>query len=72
MKTASEIVDLLGGTGEVATACDCAPSSVTGWKDNNSIPRWRRKTLLQLAKRKGVELTEEDFPRRAAPAADAA
>lgn len=74
METAAKIVEALGGTVEVATYCDCAPSSVTNWKDTNSIPRWRKKALLALARKKGVELTVEDFPRRESPvpAADAA
>lgn len=63
-KTMAEIVDLLGGTSKVADACDCGPSTVTNWKDTNSVPRWRMKALLALAKKLKVDLTEADFPQR--------
>jgi hypothetical protein len=72
-KTIANIVDELGGTSEVAAACDVVPSAVTNWKDTNRVPKWHREPVLRLAKKKGVPLTKEEIETPGElPAADAA
>jgi hypothetical protein len=53
--TASQIIDLLGGTVAVAEGIGAPPSTVSSWKVNG-IPDWRKAALEMLAARKGVTL----------------
>lgn len=62
MKTATEIIDSLGGLSECARVCDLRPSAISSWKDQNSIPRWHHDALIKLAKKKDVDLSKDDFP----------
>ena len=58
MKTASDIIEALGGTVKVARALDLTPSTVSSWKSANSIPAWRMEKVSKLAKRLGVEVSQ--------------
>jgi hypothetical protein len=45
MKTATDIIDRLGGTFAVARICKIRPPSVSKWKERNRIPPARRQFL---------------------------
>jgi hypothetical protein len=45
--TDSEIIDILGGTTEVARLCEIEPPSVSEWR-HNGIPKARRMYLRLL------------------------
>jgi len=51
MATVDDILDELGGTGEVAAALDCPPSTVSTWRERG-IPASRWRELVTLARRK--------------------
>ena len=56
MNTATDIVTALGGTSKLAKALDLTPSTVSSWKTNGSIPKWRMEKIEALAALKGVNL----------------
>lgn len=62
MQTASHIIKALGGATEVARETGFPMTTVHSWTRSNFIPAWRREHLLELAKRKNVELRPEQFP----------
>jgi hypothetical protein len=62
MKTASDIVDLLGGTSAVATSLGRTPSTVSSWREVNFIPDWWRTAILATPAAKRVRLSASDFP----------
>lgn len=66
MMNASDIVTALGGTSAVASALNLTPSTVSSWKSNNSIPKWRMRDVVALAKKKGVALPPEPSTERMA------
>lgn len=70
-RTIAQIVDALGGTGDVASACDVVPSAVTNWKDTNRVPKWHKQSMLKLAKKKGDALTLDEIENPAPIAAAA-
>lgn len=62
MRNADDIVNALGGTNAVAKALSVPVSTVSSWKQKNSIPPWRRPMLLKLAMECDVALSTADFP----------
>lgn len=56
MMTATQIIEGLGGTVQVANALGLAPTTVSSWKSANSIPKWRMPGIEQLAQKKGFAL----------------
>ncbi len=58
MQTVEEFINELGGTVAVANALELAPTTVSSWKSTQSIPKWRRRALKELADEKGVRLPE--------------
>lgn len=57
MENAEQFINALGGTVAVANALGAPPSTVSSWKQANSIPHWRMAGLLALAAEKGVPVT---------------
>ena len=55
MTNISSFIDELGGTVKVAKALDLSPTTVSSWKSSNSVPRWRRTALLDLAREAEIE-----------------
>jgi hypothetical protein len=49
-----EIIEALGGTGEVAEYCGTTASTVSSWKARKSIPAERWLDLVDLARRRDV------------------
>lgn len=66
METVESILNRLGGYATVATEGRIPATTVHSWQRSNFVPEWRRPTLLAIAKKKGVGLSEADFPERAA------
>ncbi len=62
MRTATDIIDLLGGPTKVAKAVGFPLTTVHSWKAANFIPEWRRAALLKMAGDQGVSLATTDFP----------
>lgn len=62
MATAKEIIEKLGKAREVAADLGVPLSTVTSWAQFNYIPDWRKPALLQLAGKKRVSLTADEFP----------
>lgn len=58
-RTASQIIDLLGGTVAVAEGIGSPPSTVSSWKING-IPAWRHGAIEAFAARKGVTLVFDE------------
>jgi hypothetical protein len=56
MKTASDIIDTLGGTGEVSRALELPASTVSTWKQRGIPPRqWASVvTLADIGRRKDI------------------
>jgi hypothetical protein len=65
MMTATQIVDALGGTVEVAKALELTPSTVSSWKTSGSIPKWRMAGIREIARDKGVSLESPTTERAA-------
>ncbi len=63
MATAGEIIDDLGGTGEVATALSLSESTVSGWRKRpGGIPAPHWAALVRLAADRGKSaITFETF-----------
>jgi DNA-binding transcriptional regulator YdaS (Cro superfamily) len=58
MKTATDIIEALGGTVKVARALSLSPTTVSSWKTaKRGIPSWRWEKVEALAKREGVALS---------------
>ena len=71
MRTATDIIETLGGSAAIARATGFPLTTIESWKMANCIPDWRRDRLLSLATSLGVALSTTDFPSRkpiAAPA----
>lgn len=62
MRTATDIIDALGGSAEVARETGFPLTTIESWKTARFIPDWRRGPLLTLAGAKGVTLSDSDFP----------
>jgi len=58
MHTVKDFIDAIGGTVRVADALQLPVSTVSGWNVNNSIPKWRRAALVDLAEKKGVPVPD--------------
>lgn len=59
MKTASEIIEALGGSAVIARETGFPLTTVNSWKASNFIPDWRHDKLLQLGNGK---IKPGDFP----------
>jgi hypothetical protein len=69
-ETVAQLVAAFGGTGKLAEWLDVVPSTVSNWKEQNSIPTgWHLRLYLECEKRgisfapKIFRLKEEDHPR---------
>ena len=62
MMTASQIVDLCGGTSALATTLQLTPSTVSSWREVNFIPRWWKAGVIEAAIAAGANVTDADFP----------
>lgn len=62
MLTATKIIEQLGGPSKVAAETGFPVTTVHSWVRSDRIPHWRRSSLLELADRLGVPLSEKDFP----------
>lgn len=58
----SEIIDALGGTGEVAKMCDVSPQAVSQWRDSG-IPKARRMYLKAIRADVFVQHPQDGMPR---------
>lgn len=56
-----ELIELLGGTTEVANALGIKPPSVSGWK-HTRIPDDKLRRLAVIAESKGISTRKELFP----------
>ena len=65
MRTAAQIIDVLGGSAEIARDTGFPITTIESWKKAGFIPEWRREPLLSIALRKSVALGATDFPVRA-------
>jgi hypothetical protein len=69
MQTATQIIDLLGGSAAISRETGWALTTIESWKASNFIPEWRRDPLLVLARKLDKSLAATHFPdRRRAPA----
>lgn len=64
MDSVPDILEALGGVTAVANETGIPLTTVHSWKRTGSVPRWRVPTLVSLAARLGVEITEDSFPSR--------
>lgn len=58
----SIIIDIFRELGEataIANETGDPVQTVHSWKSNGKIPRWRRLTILEVAQRKGKQLSPE-------------
>lgn len=62
MKTATDIIAILGGPTAVAKETGFPLTTILGWRDANFIPVWRRERLLKMATDTGKALSTADFP----------
>lgn len=62
MRTASAIIEKLGGTSAVASALNRTPSTISSWKEVNYIPEWWHDRLVKFAKKRGLSISTIDFP----------
>jgi hypothetical protein len=60
--TSKDIIQSLGGVMQVGRDLNIMFTTVSGWVRANHIPEWRQSKLLELAMRKGVALSTDDFP----------
>jgi hypothetical protein len=67
MQTVSDIFERLGGYTAVAKEAGIPATTAHSWQRKNFIPEWRRPTLVALAKKKRVVLSDADFPDRTTP-----
>ena len=67
--TVAGLIDALGGTSIVARALGEPVTTVHAWKVKGRLPRWRRPALLELAREKGVDASDEDLDSQPAEAA---
>lgn len=52
-ETVTQLVDAFGGTGKLAEWLDVVPSTVSNWKEQNSIPTgWHLRLYLECKKRR--------------------
>ena len=58
----THLIDLMGGTNEVARLLEVQPPSVSGWKRVNQIPPHRLIVLAVLAELAGVVTRQTLFP----------
>jgi len=58
MNETATLIKALGGTSEVARAVNAPPSTVSSWKEANRIPPWRMDAVRELARLKGVNLSD--------------
>ena len=66
-KTASEIIDMFGGTNAVAGLLSVNKSTVSMWRARDSIPgKWQLR-LLRLASEQGVSLSLEELEKSMPP-----
>ena len=59
MQTTEIIFMALGGATAIAAETGDPVQTVHSWKSKGSIPRWRRPSLLEVARRKSVCLPNE-------------
>ncbi len=64
-KTASELIDLLGGTKVAGERFDVLPSAVSNWR-KNGFPQSMQYRVFCEAKGAGIDLPEDFFSRSAA------
>jgi hypothetical protein len=57
-----ELIDLLGGTSEVARQLGLASPSVSGWRKDNSVPARQHARLLALCVQVGVPWRPPGWP----------
>jgi hypothetical protein len=62
MQTVKQFIDTLGGTVKVADALQLPVSTVSGWNVSNSVPKWRRADLSELASELGLEMPDAFQP----------
>ena len=62
LMNASDLIDALGGTNEVARLADVRAPSVSGWRTAQRIPDDRLIRLALIAERRGVATRKELFP----------
>ena len=61
LKTASDIIDLFGGTGAIAELLGANKSAVSMWRTRDGVPGKWHLPLLRLARERGVELSEDEL-----------
>lgn len=66
MRTATHIIDALGGPSKVAGALGLPVTTVHSWTRVNAIPVWRRDALKALAITANEKLSDTDFPKKSA------
>ncbi|QZP07796.1 carph-isopro domain-containing protein [Caenibius sp. WL] len=66
MFTASDIINALGGSAELARGTGFPLTTIESWKTVNFIPEWRRPPILELARKKKQRITADDFPPKSA------
>lgn len=60
MTIAAQVIEKFGGLTPMSTALGhkhC--TTVQGWRDSGSIPDWRWPEIMQAAKQKGIDVSEE-------------
>lgn len=62
--TVKEIMKLLGGRSFVATLLNAPEGRINSWCSRDYISDWHRDKLIEIAKKQGKKLTEDDFPKR--------
>jgi hypothetical protein len=55
----SQLIEMLGGTTQVAQMCDVASPVVSNWKMRNSIPAQHWRAIVLDAKRRKIAVTYE-------------
>jgi len=59
MKLIDDIFAVLGEATAIASETGDPVQTVHSWKSKGKIPRWRRQSVLELARRKGKQLSPE-------------
>lgn len=70
MSIAQTIIDKFGGVRPCAAALGKAPTTVQSWKDSGHIPAKHQASVLEAAKRVGIDLSPADFFGSTAEAAE--
>jgi hypothetical protein len=62
--TVQDLLNQLGGTAKVSRALNLPLTTVAGWGQTNSIPKWRLPRLAELAISQGVAMPADFGPAR--------